>query len=300
MAACLLAALRPGIPPAVAATTAHAIEVGGVRRTFRLHVPPSLPPRAVPLVFVLHGGGGTGRQMERLGFGPLADRHGFIVVYPDAFQRHWNDGRGAPAIRAQAEGIDDVAFIEALILRLSAVYRVDPARVFSTGISNGGFMSQLLAARLSRRIAGIAAVAAGMAPSVAATLAPERPVSILVLNGTDDPLVPYGGGPVARHRGETVSTDEIVRRWVAANRCAKDPEVIQLPDRDPTDGTRVRKTAYTSCAQRSAVVLYTIEGGGHTWPGAAQALPRAIVGRVSREINATEVIWQFFAAHPQP
>jgi len=234
------------------------------------------------------------------GFNALADRHGFIVVYPDAFERNWNDGRGDPTIRSQAEGIDDVGFIAALITRLSKEYPIDPGRIFSTGISNGGFMSQLLAARLSSRLAAIAPVAAGMAPSVAAALRPERAVSVLVMNGTDDPLVPYGGGAVARHRGETVSTDEIIRGWVAANRCTGAPEVVRLPDVAPMDGTRVKKTAYPTCAEQTAVVLYTIEGGGHTWPGGPQYLPRSIVGRVSRDINASEVIWQFFASHPRP
>jgi polyhydroxybutyrate depolymerase len=105
---------------------------------------------------------------------------------------------------------------------------------------------------------------------------------------------------VVRNRGETISTDEIIRKWVTANKCAGDPVAIQLPDTDPSDGTRVTKTAYTACAQQSVVVLYTIEGGGHTWPGGSQYLPRGIVGRVSRDINANEVIWAFFAAHPRP
>jgi len=288
--------------PASGASITRTIDVGGLRRTFILHVPPSIPAgRAVPLVFALHGGGGAGRQMDRFtGFSAQADRHGFLVVYPDAWERNWNDGRGDPNIRSQAEGIDDVGFISALITLLSREYPIDPGRIFATGISNGGFMSQLLAARLSERIAAIAPVAAGMGPAVAASLRPSVPVSVLVMNGTDDPLVPYEGGPVARNRGQTIATDEIIRKWVAANRCAEGPEVIQLPDTDPADGTRVRKTAYTSCAQQSAVVLYTIEGGGHTWPGGVQYLPRAMVGRVSRDINATDVIWQFFASHPRP
>lgn len=290
------------VAPASGASTTRALEVGGLRRTFVVHVPQSLPPGVpVPLVFVLHGGGGTGPQIERhTGFSKVADREGFIAVYPSAVDRNWNDGRGDPQIRSQADGIDDVGFIAAVITRLADEYRIDPRRIFSTGISNGGFMSQRLAAQLAARIAAIVAVAAGMAPAVAAGLRPSAPVSVLVINGTDDPLVPYGGGPVARTRGETISTGRIVAAWVAANRCTGDPEVVDLADTDPSDGTRVTKTAYTACAQRSVVVLYTIEGGGHTWPGGRQYLPRGIVGRVSRDVNANEVIWQFFAAHPRP
>ncbi len=287
---------------AAGASVSRTIDAGGLRRTFVLHVPPSLRA-GVPaaLVFVLHGGGGTGWGIERsTGFSQMADRSGFIAVYPDAVERNWNDGRGDLQIRSQREGIDDVGFISTVITLLSHEYRIDPRRVFATGISNGGFMSQMLAARLADRIVAIAPVSAGMGPAVAASLQPGAPVSVLVMNGTQDPLVPYGGGPVVRNRGETISTDEIVRTWVAANRCAGDPVVTQLPDTDPSDGTRVTKTAYLECAQRSVVVLYRIEGGGHTWPGGRQYLPRAIVGRVSRDINANDVIWAFFASHPRP
>lgn len=290
------------LTPASGASIARTIASGGRQRTFVLHVPPSLRtdvPSA--LVFVLHGGGGTGTGIERItGFSAVADRARFLAVYPDAVDRNWNDGRGAPQIRSQHDAIDDVGFISALITQLSQEYRIDPRRVFASGISNGGFMSQLLAARLSDRLAAIAAVSAGMGPAVAASLRPARPVSVLVINGTADPLVPFGGGPVAGSRGETISTGGIIRKWVEANRCSVDPVVVQFPDADPTDGTRVKKTAYAACAEGSVVVLYTIEGGGHTWPGGRQYLPRAVVGRVSRDIDANGVIWAFFAAHPRP
>ncbi len=302
--AILVAVLLWPFPPAPAegASVSRSIEASDLRRTFVLHVPPSLRA-GVPaaLVFVLHGGGGTGWGMERsTGFSLMADRYGFIAVYPDAVERNWNDGRGDLQIRSQREGIDDVGFISAVITLLSREYRIDPRRVFATGISNGGFMSQMLAARLADRIAAIAPVSAGMGPAVAASLQPSVPVSVLVMNGTADPLVPYNGGPVVRNRGDTISTDEIVRKWVTANHCTGNPMVSQLPDTDPSDGTRVTKTAYLECAQRSVVVLYRIEGGGHTWPGGRQYLPRAIVGRVSRDINANDAIWSFFASHPRP
>lgn len=287
-------------PPAYGASVSRTIHTGGLRRTFVLHVPPSVRSAPVPLVLALHGGGGTGAVMERsTGFSALADRDGGIVAYPDAFDHNWNDGRGDPRIRSQAEGIDDVGFILALITLLSKEYPIDPKRVFATGMSNGGFMSQLLAARLSERIAAIAAVSAGMAPAVAASLQPDVPVSILMMNGTDDPLVPYRGGPVARDRGETISTPAIIHKWVVTNQCKENPIVMQLPDTDPADGTRVQKTAYLECAGHAVIALYRIDGGGHAWPGGQQQLPQSIIGRVSRDIDATQVIWQFFANHPR-
>lgn len=287
-------------PSAAGTTVARTITAGGRQRTYLLYLPPAAARRTpMALLFVLHGGGGTGQRMSSFtGFSGLADRHGFAVVYPDAVDRNWNDGREAQQIRAQHEEIDDVAFFAAMIDALSKELPVDPDRIYATGISNGGFMSQLLAVRLSHRLAAIAAVAAGMAPSVAEQ-PPKEPISVLVMNGTEDRLVPYRGGDVVGNRGKTIATDKIVQKWKVHNQCAEGPVATVLPDKDPSDGTTVTQVTYTRCARGTEVVLYTIEGGGHTWPGGAQYLPARIVGRVSRDISATEVIWQFFARHPR-
>jgi len=282
-------------------TLARTIQIGGLQRTYVLHLPPTSPAaRPSALVFVLHGGGGNGRQIERhSGFSALADRERFIAVYPDAVDRNWNDGRDAPGIAAQRQHVDDVGFIAALIAGLTREFVVDPGRVFVTGVSNGAFMSERLAAELSDRVAAIAPVIGGMAPQVKDRFAPRVPVSVLLMNGTDDPLVPYQGGAVARTRGHTIGVAEIVRLWTTHNRCPGPPEIVLLADVDPTDGTRVRRTTYKGCANRTEVTLYTIEGGGHTWPGGAQYLPRAVIGRTSRDVEGTRLIWEFFARHPR-
>lgn len=282
-------------------TTSRTIVVGTVSRTYLLHVPSAMPQgRPVGLVLALHGGGGNGRSTARLtGFDALADREGFLVAYPDAVDRNWNDGREAATIPAQRQKVDDVGFIRTLVASLTREFGIDPRRVYATGISNGGFMSQRLAVELGDRIAAIAPVAAGMAPGLRDRFAPRGVLSVLVLNGTEDRLVPYQGGPVARNRGQTISTPEIVRLWVAHNRCPTRGETTVLPDRDPADGTRVRRTVHGPCAAKAEVALYTVEGGGHTWPGGPQYLPVALIGRTSRDINATQVIWEFFAAHPR-
>ena len=285
-------------------TSRREMEVGGIQRTYSIHLPSRFPGgRPAGLVLVLHGGGGNGRQIERhTGFSPLADREGFIAVYPDAVDRNWNDGRGAAGISAQRQNVDDVAFLSALIEGLIREFALDPRRVYVTGASNGAFMSQRLAAEKSERIAAIAPVIGGMGPQIRDRFAPKARVSVLLMNGTEDPLVPYQGGPVARsaNRGETIGIAEIVRLWTTHNHCSGKPETVLLPDTDPADGTRVRRTTYAPCADRTAVILYAIEGGGHTWPGGSQYLPRAIIGRTSRDIDATAVIWQFFANHARP
>lgn len=281
-------------------TVARAIQMGSLRRSYL--VPPVVFPQggAKALLFVLHGGGGSGRVVERLGFSALADREGFVVVYLDAVNGNWNDGRNAQSIRAQREHVDDVGFVAALIATLTKEFDIDPRRVYSTGISNGGFMSHRLAVEMSDRITAIAPVAGGLALPLRERFGPRTPVSVLIINGTADRLVPFQGGRVARNRGEMVSVPETVRLWVTHNRCPSQPNITLLPDRDPADGTRVRRSMYGPCAGKTDVVLYTVEGGGHTWPGGKQYLPIALIGRVNRDIDATQLIWEFFDSHPRP
>jgi polyhydroxybutyrate depolymerase len=289
-----------GPPPADAQTVARSLEVDGRARSYFLRVPRGLPEdRPAPLVLVFHGGGGTGPGTERLTrFSDLAEREGFIAAYPEGIGRGWNDGREAPAKRAYRESVDDVAFVSALIDALATERPVDLRRVYATGISNGAFFSHYLAARLSRRIAAIAPVVGGMADPFHRAFDPAGPVAVLILQGTADPLVPYGGGPIAfPGRGSLIDTELAVRLWVERNATAREPVVEVLPDRDPADGCTARRFTYREGREGTEVVLYRLEGGGHTWPGGAQYLPERIIGRVCREIDATAVIWEFFKAH---
>jgi polyhydroxybutyrate depolymerase len=136
---------------------------------------------------------------------------------------------------------------------------------------------------------------------MASVWTPSRPVSVLIVNGTDDPLVPWEGGDIHLGRtklGEVLSVADTVKFWVGKDQCASSPVITQLRDKDPADGTKVRKESYGGCQDGAEVVLYAIEGGGHTWPGGPQYLPESIIGRTSREFDASEVIWQFFKEHP--
>lgn len=276
---------------------------GGRERTYSVHVPATLPKTAVPLVFVFHGGGG--RSIERFSrMSPIADREGFIVVYPDGVDGNWNDLRETDISAAHREKVDDVGFIATLIDTLSKNHAIDPKRVFACGISNGGIFCQTLAARLSGKIAAVATITGTMPPPVAKDFAPEKPVSVAVLNGTEDPLVPYGGGDVGGEmlasRGKVLSTDETVRKWVERNHCAAAATVEKLPDRDKEDGCTAERHTWSGGAGGTEVVLYKIAGGGHTWPGGAQYLPERRIGRVCRDFDGSEAIWSFFAAHPRP
>lgn len=276
------------------------ITVDGRERNYRVYVPTNLDPTApVPLLFVIHGGGGnaeSAEQITRSGFHALAETHGFIVVYPEGVNKHWNDGRNLDDTATQ-ENIDDVGYFVALIDHIAGQYTIDRARVYATGISNGGFMSFRLACDLSEQIAGIAPVTANLSEPLAATCQPTQPVSVLIINGTDDPLVPFDGGPVKvlrQTRGEILSTAETVAFWREQNDCEADPVVEFLPDRDPDDQTRVRRETSSGCTGGHAVELYVVKGGGHTWPGGEQYMHQWFIGRTSNDIDANTVIWAFF------
>ena len=284
------------------------LTVSGQERTYSLYVPPNLPQDAsAPLVFILHGGGGTGKGMvwlTRGGFNLLADKNGFIVVYPDGMKRHWNDGRTDAGYFAHREKIDDVAFVSALIGKLAKEWNIDPKRVYAAGISNGAMMSFRLACELSGSVAAVAAIAGSVPKDIASTCSPSRPVPVLIMNGTHDLLVPWSGGYIlpnwGKKFGEVVSVSDTVKLWVAKNGCSPRPAQSQAPDADPADGTTVRKEAYGSCREQSEVVLYTVENGGHAWPGGRQYLPERFIGKTSRDIDACEIIWEFFKRHRRP
>jgi polyhydroxybutyrate depolymerase len=263
---------------------------------------PSLKPAHSgkrPLLLVLHGGGGTNRGMLWLTkgrFNELADRDGFFVVYPQGIDKSWNDGRPDKISGAHRKGIDDVGFLRALIEHLIAQYPMDSDRVFVTGISNGGLMSFRLGCRLPDKIRAIAPVTAQIPSAMAPLCRSESTVSLAIFNGTKDPLVPYNGGQITvfrQQRGEVLSTDKTISVWRQKNHCSAEPVVTELPD-VAADGTRVTKIEYSQCDNESKVVLYRIEGGGHTWPDGRQYLPERRIGRTTRDINGCDEIWDFF------
>lgn len=252
-----------------------------------------------PLLLVLHGGGGTHRGMVRLTnerFNQLADRDGFFVVYPQGIDKSWNDGRPEKISGAHRKGIDDVGFLRALIDDLLSKHPINSDRVFVTGISNGGLMSLRLGCSLPDKIRAIAPVTAQIPAAIKPLCRSESKVSLALFNGTEDPLVPYDGGQITvfrKQRGEVLSTDETIRIWRQKNRCTSEAMTTQLPD-IAADDTRVTKIVYSQCKDESKVVLYRIEGGGHTWPDGRQYLPVRLIGRTTRDINGCEAIWDFF------
>lgn len=264
---------------------------GGLKRSYIVHLPPGPP---VGLVLSLHGGGGTGEGQQGLtDFDAVADASNLLVVYPDGYDKSWADGRGkSPADRRH---LNDVGFLVALVTKLRDQFAVPAGRVFATGMSNGGFMSNRLACDRADVFAAIAPVSGTLGVNVGCQ--PSRPVSVLDAHGTADPVVPFKGGDVRGRGGisHAISASSLVDKWRVADGCQGEPSAQVLPD--VGDGTVVQRFASTICAAGTEVVFYRIDNGGHTWPGGKQYLPKVVIGPTTRALDASQVIAQFFLAH---
>jgi len=247
---------------------------------------------------VFHGGGGTGEGMARLtGFDALADREGMIVVYPDGIDHHWNDGR--QTIKNKS---DDVGFVRAILDAVEQHYAIAQGRIFATGISNGALFSQRLGCELADRIAAIAPVSGPMPADITPSCHPVRPVSVLQIEGTADPIMPYDGGHVADfggrgEGGQVLSTMDTIAFWRRIDGCSAAPVTTAEKPLALLDSTRITRTQYGACQGSTRIELLTIEEGGHAWPGGAQYAPRFLIGKVSRQLDASAAILVFFLAH---
>jgi polyhydroxybutyrate depolymerase len=293
---CLLCAV---CSTAQGASISRRILVGQHERTYALYVPASLDEHApAPLVIAFHGGGGDGHGMAELtGFSELADREGFLLAYPNGLKRHWSDGREFQ--RKLPDDVDDVAFVEALLADVAKFHAVDAHRIYATGMSNGGIFSHYLALKLSPRIAAIGVVAGGVAPEIAKDFKPADPVSVMIIHGRSDPIVPFGGGPVARTRGNIVPTTTAAKLWRDADGLTGEPKRQSKPARASGDCAEEWQS-WSGGRGGSAVTFIALDGGGHTWPAGKPYLPALIIGKVCPELNATQTIWEFFKQHPKP
>lgn len=275
--------------------TDGSIVSSGETREYLLHVPDSYDrAEPIPLVISLHAGATwPAHQMNLSRWNRLADEYGFIVVYPSGTPELFNAVR---IWQTTPEGVmQDVRFISALIDTLEAAYNIDPTRIYANGMSMGGGMAFALSCTLSDRIAAIGMVAA--AQSLPASWCTDtRPVPMMAFHGTADALVPYDGGPLGDPFNPVKPVYPAVRDWVASwarrNRCAARPvESTIAPD--------VVRHEYPDCAEGAAVVLYTLLGGGHSWPG-GKPPPEWRVGATNTSIDATSELWAFFREHPLP
>lgn len=283
------------------ATTSGALQLmtlrhQGTERSYYIHVPASLQGRGnLPAVLMFHGGEGDGRSAEAASrLSTAAAAGGFVAVFPNSPGQQWNDGRATTA-----SSFDDVDFVRALVGDLQDRHGIDPDRVFAAGMSNGGMFTQRLACDAAGVFAAYAVGVANLPRDLEGRCAPARPAPMVFFNGTADRLMPFEGGEIATSRllragvgGTVLSYAQTQQFWAESNGCAPGSGPRALPDR-VDDGTSVRFEEIGGCAGGAVLQFYTIDGGGHTWPGATGRGAR-VLGPVSQEVDATAEIIGFF------
>ncbi len=283
----------------------ESVTVDGRQRTYYLHLPPGVSPTgSYPLVFNFHGGRGNGHQQAELSkFPAFADRYGFITVAPDGVETNWNDGRGTT--KPAQMGIDDVKFVRAVYDKVRSAYAVDPKRVFSTGISNGAMFSYRLACDMSDVFAAIGPVVGSLSSKYKPSCKPGEPVSVVSIMGDADEFVPIQGGIEGWKNGkgdggELESEASMKDFWSKIDGCSGEPSTSALPNR-ADDGTSVKKTVISGCKHGAELDYYVVGGGGHTWPPneVKSMIFAHMMGKSSQNIDATQVIWDFFSKHPK-
>ena len=265
-------------------TIEDTIMYDGRMRTFILYVPESYQAD-VPAPLVLNFHGYTSNNLEQMFYGdfrPIADTAGFLIVHPMGTvdllgNTHWNVGWGSSTV-------DDVGFTNALLDTLSAAYNINQDRIYSTGMSNGGFMSYRLACELSNRIAAIASVTGAMTINTPSTCSPEHPMPVMEIHGTADGTVPYNGNILFESVASAMSY------WTTFNETDAAPVITDIDDSDPNDGSTVQHYFYGNGNNDVEVEHYKVNNGGHTWPGTAFTS-----AGTNHDIDASKEIWRFFS-----
>jgi len=277
---------RPNlITPSVPAGTdvSGSIQAGNLERTYLLHLPPAstrLTP--TPVVLALHGWPMTADQMSSVThLSGVADAHGFAVLFPQGYSRSWSVPGGA-STPAHNAGVDDVAFISALLDSVGPRYSLDTSRVTATGISNGGYLVQALGCALASHLEGIVPVAAPLESPPRIGCAPSKPVSVLEIVGTDDQ--------------DAASFPDTLAFWSRADKCPSAAITSALPD-VAHDGTTVTTVSFTGCFGGTEVTGYLVNGGGHAWPGGESLGGADEFGVTSNQFSASELIWTFLSRH---
>lgn len=286
----LIFLMLTALPAAADRLERVSIRLDGYTRSYLKYVPDSaLNAGPRPLVVVLHGGGGTARGLVRLTrqrFNRLAARDGVIVIYPDALDKVWDFGEGQIS-NALDRRVNDLRYFAAVLEQVRTTHSIDNERIFATGMSRGGQASFFLACKMPGRFRAIAPVVMPLPAYLEDDCRGIPPTGLLVMNGTADPIVPYDGGWIMlrnQRRDQVLSTDRTEAIWRQLNGCTGAAQSRQV------GAVTIRESS--GC--RAPVLRYRIEGGGHTWPGGGQYLPRFLIGPTNRDINAADEIWTFF------
>lgn len=277
---------------------------GNYKRSYITYLPKSFSKtKQYPLVFVLHGGGGTANQImdnTQGRFNQLADEHEFIVVYPNGVKKSWNDNNKRDTNGfARQENIDDVGFIKGLTELFEQEYPINPNAIFACGISNGGLMSQTLAMALPDKIKAIGMVASNFGSIQIEEAKNVSPFSILFIHGTADPIFPYSEGNIKvfrKTRGHVMGIDSSIEYMCRLNGNAITPISTPITNTVVDDGCTSEHIKYPNLKNSNLKVeLIKVENGGHTWPGAEkQRLISKLVGKTTQDFNACDFLWDFF------
>lgn len=266
--------------------TERSIRIGGVERSYRLYRPANLPAgKPVPLLVALHGGFGTGKIMEDMThFDNVADAHGFVVAYPDGISRAWN--AGSCCAKPMKNNTDDVGFVRAVIADVKAAAAIDGQRVYGTGFSNGSMLLHRIACEAPDTFAAIAAVSGGIMIQNCAT---KRSVPALLIQGRDDPRIPWDGGVFEGSYRPSIA--QIVKSLADRNQCSAQEQVT-------TDDSGVQCRTLLGCKSGDEVSWCGIAGAGHQWAGGRTFLPR-LLGKNNDNWDTSEKIWKFFTRYPK-
>jgi polyhydroxybutyrate depolymerase len=261
----------------------------GKLRTYYLYTPKSYHPnQPMPLVLVFHGDAGTGHSISDVTrFNNLADKKGFIVVYPDGMNQKWS-------LRGNSQGkVDDVLFVSALIDHLKQEINIDSHKIYATGFSRGGILTEALACKLSDKIAAFASVAGSLPVRLKPNCQPQTPVSMMIINGTNDHDVHYEGDDHTQ-RGALVSISDMVSFWRSHDQCSSSSVSPLLPG---TKSSKVKAAQYSSCSGNSEVLQLAVVNGGHFWPGGVSTDTSLNKFNAQLGLNASQTIWDFFQRH---
>jgi polyhydroxybutyrate depolymerase len=296
------------------------VEINNSTRTFVVHLPQGYDSQQhYPVVILLHGRDQDAAQMARLThFNEFADRDSIIAVYPNAGNGRWNIGAGQPPPygrgpyrrrepygpgypppgprrepgerRQGAAPSADMQFLHHMLDKVATHYSVDTRRIYAAGLGEGGFLALRMGCNMADRIAAIAAVGAAMPRSL--NCIPSRPVPVLLINGTDDPIVHYDGGRYKDGMLHLLSAEDSAKEWARMNRCSEKPAESKLPSLQK-GGKDTKVYFFDGCQENAQVALFAVKDGGHTWPGGEQYMIEKEVGKTSHAFDANETIWSF-------
>lgn len=315
------------------------LDVDGVTRSFTVHLPNGYDEqKKYPVVMVLHGFDEDGDDIERIAhFNQFADANGIVAVYPNALGRKWDlgvaperqnnnfpqhhrgfgggPGMGGPPYgggggggrrsgngghRDEVQRANDMAYFDALLDKVESEYSAYVTRVYATGLAGGGYMDYRLACMMSERIAAIAPVGATFPESLAKNCGPSHPMAVLMIEGTADPVISYKGSSHPKAPAiPSLSAEESAKTWSKLDTCGDKAKQSSVPAKT-SGGLETKVEDYADCQQGAEVALYSVVGGGNTWPGGEQYMPEKQIGKTSADFDADEVIWKFLSTHRLP